>query len=245
MTAALRPFRLAKKTPLVAYVGAASGDNAGFQRMIGDEIVKAGGRVSGVKLASPRARLSAARTLLEGADVVFVSGGDVEAGMKILQDRGALPVFRALAEAGRPMVGISAGSIMLGRAWVRFPADGAGHPELFPCMGMADLYVDAHAEEDDWAELRALLRLVGRTRARSTRSQARGGGRPRAPVGYGLTQKGGIRVEPDDERGVKVTPFGTPTPRFVARAGRVVKAPPLLLGSVARAPVQPPLDVPD
>ena len=112
------------KKPLVAYVGAASGDNAAFQHMIGAVLVTAGARVRGVKLASARAKVSAATTLLEDCDVVFVSGGDVEAGMHVLQDRGILPLFHGLAAAGKPMIGISAGSIMLGRAWVRFPERG-------------------------------------------------------------------------------------------------------------------------
>jgi peptidase E len=212
-----------RKKPLVAYVGAASGDDAGFQKMIGDVIVQAGGRVKGVKLASPRAKLSAATGLLEDCDLVFVSGGDVEAGMTVLHERGVLPLFQALAREGRPMIGISAGSIMLGRAWVRFPDHDDGKtnrkprvpPSLFPCMGLAPVYVDAHAEEDRWAELRTLLKLV------VAAGEA-------APVGFGLTRKGGITVE-HVKAGAKVVPFGTPAPRFVVKNGRVVAGPRLAL----------------
>ncbi len=219
-------------SPLVAYVGAASGDDAGFLRMIGDEIARAGGRVRAARLASPRSKLSAAQAVLEDCDVVFVSGGDVEAGMNVLQDRGALPLLRALAAAGRPMIGLSAGSIMLARAWVRFPADGdaAADPTVFPCMGLAPVYVDAHAEEDGWSELRVLLSLVARGGARGDRS----------PLGFGLTRKGGIRIErhraTDGEHGsgVKVVAFGTAAPRFVARGERIVAGRPLAPGSSTR-----------
>jgi len=228
MKAALRtlPASKSSRPPLVAYVGAASGDNPGFQRMIGDEIVRVGGRVKAVKLASPRAKLSTAQGVLEDCDVVFVSGGDVEAGMNVLRERGVLPIFRALGRAGRPMIGLSAGSIMLSRAWVRFPEhdDEGGAlrsrtkksvtPALFRCMGLAPVYVDAHAEEDRWAELRVLLGLVAAS------------GEARA-VGYGLTCKGGIRLEPA-EAGVKVVAFGTPAPRFVVRGGRVLASRPLV-----------------
>jgi peptidase E len=207
--------------PLVAYVGAASADNTGFERMIGAEVVRAGGRMKAAKLASPRARVSAAQALLEDCDVVFMSGGDVHAGMEVVHDRGVLPLFVALAAAGRPIVGLSAGSIMLSRAWVRFHEDDATPPELFPCMGLAPVYVDAHAEEERWAELRALLRLVA----------ARG---ERSPVGFGLTTKGGIRVEARSVGGAKVVPFGTSAPRFVVRRGRVVAGRPVPLGSSAR-----------
>jgi peptidase E len=210
------------KKPLVAYVGAASADNVGFQAMIGAVIASAGARVRGVKLASPHARVSAAQTLLEDCDVVFVSGGDVEAGMHVLEDRGVLPLFHALGRAGKPMIGISAGSIMLGRAWVRFPDDeeiartGSRAPSVFPCMGLAPLCVDAHAEDDEWGELRVLLLLLALA--------------GEAAVGHGLTRKGGIMVEPD-ARGARVTAFGTAAPRFIAQAGTVEEASPLALGA--------------
>jgi cyanophycinase-like exopeptidase len=211
------------RPPLVAYVGAASGDNAGFLAMIGAEIVRAGGRVKPVRLASPKAKRSTAQGVLEDCDAVLMSGGDVEAGMNVLHERGVLPLFDALAAAGRPIIGLSAGSIMLGRSWVRFHEEGddAAPPALFACMGLAPVYVDAHAEEDRWAELRVVLRLVSAA------------GEP-APVGFGLTCKGGIRVEATPAGGAKIVPFGTAAPRFVVRGGRVVAVRPVRLGSSAR-----------
>jgi peptidase E len=222
------------KKPLVAYVGAASGDHPGFQQMIGAVIALAGGRLKPVKLASPRAKVSAAQGLLEDCDVVFVSGGDVDAGMNVLHERGVMPVFDALARDGRPMIGISAGSIMLGRAWVRFPeADAPGTskdaatPEVFPCMGLAPVYVDAHAEDDEWGELRVLLHVLGAAAGE-------------AAVGYGLTRKGGLCVDQGKE-GAIVTPFGTDAPRFVLKGRVAVAATPLALGgSEAVAPVKSP-----
>jgi len=220
------PARGARK-PLVAYVGAASGDNAEFQRMIAVEIAAAGVRVQAVKLASPRAKTSAAKALLEGCDVVFMSGGDVDMGMNVLGERGLVPLFHDLARDGRPIIGISAGSMMLARAWVRFPEPGTrGRPTVFPCIGVAPVYVDAHAEEDRWAELRTLLRLLvasGET----------------APVGYGLTCDGGISVEPKSRR-LQVVPFGTAAPRFIVRNGRVVRGPELALGSSDAVSARPP-----
>jgi len=228
---------VAKGKPLVAYVGAASGDDAGFQRMIGAEIVRAGGRVEGVKLASSRARVGTAERVLEDCDVVFVSGGDVDAGMSVLTARGVLPLFHRLGREGRPMIGISAGSIMLGLAWVRFPDEDheakhpskrPGGPALFPCMGIAPVYVDAHAEEDRWAELRVLVRLLAAS------------GVPN-PIAYGLTREGGVWIEPSGA-GSKVIAFGGPAPRFRFRGGRVVAGSPLAEGKsdVARVRHPPP-----
>jgi hypothetical protein len=74
---------------------------------------------------------------------------------------------------------MSAGSLMLARSWVRFPT--GRPPELFPCLGLAPVYVDAHSERDDWKELRILLRLV----------RERG---EHAPLAYGLTRPAALRV---------------------------------------------------
>jgi len=208
-----------KQKPLVAYVGAASGDDTEFEAMVGAEIERAGGRTKGVKLASPRAKVSAATALLDDCDVVFVSGGDVDAGMRVLSERGVLPVFEALAREGRPMIGISAGSIMLGRAWVRFaegPSKRLEVAERFPCMGLAPVYVDAHAEEDRWGELKVLLGLCRDAGERDV-------------VGHGLTRQGGVRVVPAGE-GVRLEAFGTAAPRWIVRNGRVVAGRPLALG---------------
>jgi dipeptidase E len=204
---------LAAEDPLVAYVGAASGDNAGFFTMIRGGLAAAGGRMRMVKLASPRAAPSEARQLLEDADLIFVSGGDVELGMKTLHDRDAASTLRRLARGGKPMLGVSAGSIMLAREWVRFADEHDEHGELFACLGIAPVHVDAHDEEDGWGELRALVRLLSKRGDDS-------------PTGYGLMSKGGLRLEVDGDR-VEMTPLGTDTPRFVVRHGHVVEASPL------------------
>jgi cyanophycinase-like exopeptidase len=213
------------RQPLVAYVGAASGDHPAFLAMIGAVITAAGGRVRAVKLARKSAKTSTARALLEDCDAVFMSGGDVLAGMSVLGDRDLVPLFHALSEVGRPMIGISAGSIMLARAWVHFPDEetdvhAGDHAVVFPCLGIAPFHVDAHAEEDDWEELRTLLGLLAR----------RG---EEQPVGYGLTRKGALQVEQSDV-GATVTALGTPAPRYGLRRHQVVASAPLALGSSDR-----------
>jgi len=203
---------LAKK-PLVAYVGAASGDNVGFQRMISATFAWTGARVRPVKLAAKTASVAAARALLEDADAVFVSGGDVQEGMRVLEDRGVTPLFRELARAGKLMIGLSAGSLMLAKEWVAFPDDDDTKAHLFACIGAAPVHVDAHAEEDDWHEMRALLGLLERR------------GDPH-PEGVGLTKKGCLRVHVDGET-TTLTALGTPLPRFAVRHGKVVATRPL------------------
>jgi peptidase E len=203
---------LGRPRPLVAYVGVASDDNRGFFTMMRGALGSGHATLKLAKLASPRASASEARALLDDCDLVFVSGGDVELGMKVLNDKGASDTLRKLARAGKPMFGISAGSLMLAREWVRFPGDDDARAEIFPCLGIAPVHVDAHSEEDGWSELRVLVRLL------HERGDA-------APVGYGLTRKGCLRLALGDR--VKMTALGTPIPRIVVRRGAVVEGKPL------------------
>jgi dipeptidase E len=194
-----------KPRPLVAYVGAASGDNAAFRQLIGAVFIGTGARVEAVKLTSPRAKVSVARQVLEGADLVFISGGDVDQGMRVLHDRGVVELLRALGDGGRPMMGLSAGSIMLGRAWVRFVDDRDDQAELFDCLGVAPVHLDTHSEDDGWSELRTLVRLLG--------DEA---------VGYGVPSAGCLVVDREDGR-PSLRARGAAVVRLAGRGGAVVE----------------------
>jgi peptidase E len=182
---------LHKKKPLVAYVGAASRDNVPFRKMIA--LALGGARVEPVRLASPRANVSSARQLLDDCDLVFVSGGDVDLGMQILGERGVIGDFQRLARAKKPFLGVSAGSIMLAKKWVRFPDDDDEKAETFDCLGIAPVFVDCHSEDDGWSELRVLMRLL-----------------PEGSVGYGIPSKGCLKLDGEPvSAGVKLPRFRT------------------------------------
>lgn len=182
--------RLGLPRPGVAYVGAASNDSRVFFLWIAALLKGAGaGPVRLAPLAKGRADLAKARPLLEQADVIFVSGGDVEFGMGVLERTGAAGLLRELYQAGKPFIGISAGSIMLAGRWVRWAdADDDSTAESFPCLGLAPLLCDTHAEGEDWEELKVLLKLTG------------------APVGYGIPSGAALHVQP----GGAVTALGKP-----------------------------------
>jgi cyanophycinase-like exopeptidase len=174
--------RTGVQRPRVAYVGAASGDNAAFRLLIGGILKKAGaGEVTLAPLCGRKGNANAAREVLEAADLVFVSGGDVEEGMKVLEEKGMIPFLRRLHANGTPFFGISAGSIMLARSWVRWadPKDDDS-AELFPCLGFAPVLCDTHGEGDGWGELRAALAL-----------------RSAGAVGYGIVSGTALVVEKD------------------------------------------------
>lgn len=193
--------------PSVAYVGAASGDNRAFMAMMGHLLRQCGAReVTLAPLAGRRANLDKAMAVLERADVVFMSGGDVEAGMRVLQERGIGPYLHSLYQAGKAFVGISAGSIMLAQQWVRWEGDDDASAQLFPCLGLAPILCDTHGEAEGWEELRTLLKLA-----------------PAGPVGYGIPSGAALVVHRDGT----VEPLGGPVQRFVRRGRRVVRLPDL------------------
>jgi len=191
--------------PSIAYVGAASGDSQPFFSMISRYLRRCGaGRITLAPLAGRRGKLEKARAILGSADMVFISGGDVEAGMEVLEERQILPFLRELFERGKPFFGSSAGSIMLGRQWVRWEdPDDDTTANLFPCMGLAPVVCDTHGEAEEWEELRALLRLT-----------------PEGTSGYGIPTGAGLCVSPDET----LEALGTPVHCYGHRAGAVVRS---------------------
>jgi len=202
-----------KKKPLVAYIGVASNDNVGFQKMLSAAFVGTGARIEMARLARKNASVTTARRLLDDCDLVFMSGGDVEHGMRILNERGVADDLRRLARAGKPFLGVSAGSIMTCQTWVRFPDDDEAKAEPFDCLGIAPVHMDAHSEADDWPELRTLVRLLAREDA--------------GAVGYGVPSKGCLRVEFNGSGKAKLTALGAPIARIGAKAGKPVDRAPL------------------
>jgi cyanophycinase len=149
--------------PRVAYIGTASGDNVIFFTMLRSLLKEAGAaQVALVRLAKNKADITAARQALERADAIFISGGEVDDGMRWLNQHGLAGFIKELYDRGKLFFGLSAGSIMMGTHWVRWedPKDDAT-AELFDCLGFVPTTFDTHAEDEDWKELKAALRLQG------------------------------------------------------------------------------------
>jgi cyanophycinase-like exopeptidase len=190
--------------PRVAYLGAASGDNAAFRVFIGAMLKKAGaGEVVLAPLCGRRADPEKARKVLSDCHIVFVSGGDVEEGMRVLKETRMARFLRALHASGKPFLGVSAGSIMLARSWVRWrDPNGEQSAELFPCLGFAPVLCDTHGEAEGWEELRKLLEMS-----------------PVGAIGYGIVSGSALVVGP----GSKVAARGGEIHRFRHRAAGVVQ----------------------
>ena len=182
--------------------------------MLSAAFLGTGARVEMAKLARKTAKVSNARALLADCDLVFMSGGDVEHGMNLLNERGVADELRALARAGKPFLGISAGSIMTCKHWVRFPGDDESKAEPFECLGIAPVHMDAHSESDNWPELRALVKLLAKKDADS--------------IGYGVPSKGCLRVELAADGKPKLKALGAEVARIAAnKAGAPVDKTPL------------------
>ena len=192
------------RRPKIAYVGTASGDDAAFRLWFTRLLKKAGaGEVTLAPLCGRRGDAEKAKAVLEASDLVFVSGGDVEEGMRVLNEKEMTGFLRRLYWSGKPFFGTSAGSIMLTRKWVRWrnPDDNES-AEPFPCLGLAPLLCDTHGEGEGWEELKALLALS-----------------PTGEIGHGIVSGTAIVVGPDDA----FFALGGEVDRFRKRAGGVVQ----------------------
>ena len=210
MTAILRlVFRdIGVPSPTIAYVGSASDDNpAFFERISG--MVKGAGKGKFVLAPTCDGKADIKKTVktIESADAVFVSGGDVEAGMQVLERRGIAGIFAELYRQGKFLFGVSAGSIMLAEKWVRWrDPDDDSTAELFTCLGVAPVICDTHGEGEGWEELRAAVSL-----------------RPEGTLGYGITSNTCLRVQADG----RVEALAGPVARYVRRGNEVLKQPDL------------------
>ncbi len=189
-------------SPKVCYVGTANGDDEGFFSRMADIFKEMGAvRVDHALIASGRADLKKAQDILKSADIIFISGGDVERGVRTLEEKKMTHFLSQLYREGKSFFGLSAGSIMLAKEWIhwRNPDDDTT-AEIFPCLGLAPIICDTHDEEYGWEELRALLQL----------EQDR-------VKGYGIPAGMAIKVFPDG----RVEALGGAVHQYLRQGGRV------------------------
>ena len=200
LQAVFREYGIA--SPAVAYSGTASGDDRSFFSFIAGSFVAAGAdKVTHAVIAPDGADLKKAQKILESADIIFISGGDVEAGMEVLEGKNMIDFLTGLYRQGKPFFGISAGAIMLADRWVRWPdPDDSNSAELFPCLGYAHIICDTHDEQGGWEELQAALMLE-----------------KEGVKGYGLASGSAVKVTPDGQ----VEAIGGTVHRYIRRAGGV------------------------
>ncbi|HEU4618652.1 MAG TPA: Type 1 glutamine amidotransferase-like domain-containing protein [Gammaproteobacteria bacterium] len=154
-----------KERPLALYVGAASRDDPSFGSALAGLLERAGAdRVLWPKLTGRRKERAKAREALAEVDFVFLGGGDVEAGMDALRDAQLVEELHAAAARGVVFAGMSAGSVMLGERWIRWPREDAGdeEAETYACLGLAPCCVDTHGEGEGWQETQSFAAVRAR-----------------------------------------------------------------------------------
>ena len=98
---------IGKKTPVIAFVGAASlRDNWLIYVLICGLIkIRCRCRIQRVAIAPRKASLDKAKSILQNADAIFMSGGDVEVGMQVLREKNMVGFIQELARQGKLFLG--------------------------------------------------------------------------------------------------------------------------------------------
>jgi cyanophycinase len=159
--------------PKAAYVGAANDDQPEFYNLFV-------GAMEGMGITNCRMVPSQPSRedilFMEEADLILLSGGDVERGWQVLEQNGLNNLISRKRYGGALLIGVSAGAIQLGLGTL----SNANQPKQIPMFRFAPFYVGAHDEKNDWWDLRALVNL--------SQSDARG---------IGLATGGGAVYYPD------------------------------------------------
>ncbi len=197
--------------PNIAYIGAASQDNKAFFLFISAMFKKAGaGKVNHAVISHGKVNLNKFQDIIESSDAVFMSGGDVEAGIQVLKEKNMIDYLQNIYLTGKLFFGASAGSIMLAKEWIRWEnPDDDSTAQIFPCLGLVPVICDTHAEDDDWQELKILLSMEKEN-----------------SMGYGIPSKSCLKVFPDG--GVEA--LGSTVYKFAKRLGKVEQQADILPG---------------
>jgi hypothetical protein len=115
-----------------------------------------------------------------------------------------------LYRQGKPFFGVSAGSIMLAKEWIRWRnPDDDTTAEIFPCLGIAPVICDTHGEADGWEELQALLQMEKDN-----------------TIGYGIVSGTAMKVFPDG----KIEALGGAVHQYAKSNGTVKRLDDILPG---------------
>jgi peptidase E len=135
-----------------AYIGASNGDDPNFYEIFVSAMEGVG--VVDCRMI-PSAVSEADMEFLNSADVILLSGGDVEAGWRVFLNNGLSEHIIRRYYEGASLIGVSAGAVQLGLCGLA--ADGS----LIETFKVVPFIIGAHEESDNWKTARELLRLSG------------------------------------------------------------------------------------
>jgi cyanophycinase len=164
--------------PKAAYVGASNSDQPEFYSLFQAAMESMG--ISNCR-AVPSQPSREDISFLENADLIVLSGGDVERGWRTFEQNGLKELLPRKRFDGAILMGVSAGAVQLGLGHL----SNAAQPKPLEMFRFAPFYVGAHDEENDWWDLRALVKL--------SQSDVRGIG---IPAGGGAVYQSDGTLEP-------------------------------------------------
>jgi len=146
--------QLDSSNPTAAYIGASNGDNPEFYSIFQAAMASIDLHSCCLIPSSPSGKDKA---FLASASLVLLAGGDAEQGWKVFEQNGLKDLIAQKRYDGAVLVGVSAGAAQIGRGTL---LQAATMKEL-PLFQLAPFYVDAHQEQSEWWDLRALVNLAG------------------------------------------------------------------------------------
>jgi len=138
--------------PKAAYVGASNGDQPEFYSLFHAAMEAMG--ISNCR-AVPSQPSREDISFIEDADLILLSGGDVELGWRTFEQNGLKELIPRKRFDSAVLMGLSAGAIQLGLGCL----SNSAQPKQIEMFRFAPFYVGAHDEENDWWDLRALVNL--------------------------------------------------------------------------------------
>lgn len=138
--------------PKAAYIGASNGDLAEFYNLFVAAMESMG--IADCHLV-PSQPAREDISFMEKADVIVLSGGDVERGWQVFEQNGLKELIPRKRFDGAVLMGVSAGAVQFGLGCL----SNAAQPKQLDMFRFAPFYVGAHDEGNDWFDLRALVNL--------------------------------------------------------------------------------------
>ena len=138
--------------PKAAYIGASNGDQPEFYSLFVAAMEFMG--ISNSRMV-PSQPSREDILFVEDADLILLSGGDVERGWQVFEQNGLKDLVPRRRYDGAVLVGVSAGAIQFGLGVL----SNSAQPKQLHMFRFAPFYVGVHDEKTDWWDLRALVNL--------------------------------------------------------------------------------------
>lgn len=187
----------AADAPSAAYIGASNGDRQEFYEIFAGAMQAAG--------ITDRRRIYSSfsakdRASLETAQLIVLSGGEVQDGWETFERTGMKDVILDRYAQGAILVGISAGAVQLGRQAIAETA-GSFPRYLVDMLNLVGAIVDVHDERNDWSRLSSIIHLL-----------------EGAATGLGIPSGGGVVVHPD----TTIEPLRRPAHEFRFAGNQII-----------------------